>query len=660
MPRSSRVLSLFTVCTAVLVCQSGRSEPASETATKPQKHVRVLTVGNSFTENATRYLAEIAGAAGHKLTHKKLTIGGSSLELHAGKALAFEKNHRDPGATYTQGESLQQALQSQSWDFVTIQQLSIKSHNVETYRPYAKQLADIIHRYAPQATLLVHQTWAYRKDDPRFDESDESDESDVSANEPATQQAMYQGLSEAYRTITAELSARRIPVGDAFWIADNDSDHGYRVSADAGAQRLEFPSVPDQTYSLHVGFRWRENDGKQVLRMDGHHANVAGEYLGACVWFECLFGESPVGNGFIPDKLESEYAGFLQTVAHQAAQQGGDVVKGADRNPETLFDDPSPQQYTFQVRASEIDSRTKEYPEIGFIFGSDKKPADLEFASVDTRVAPQGKLAIWLMGHNQGLFERLNEYGIHAIGVSYARQWFGKLCQPRPADAYARGRIRLEAATGLDFSDELDLVPPDGAAERARQLVLWLSRENPQGNWSQFLTDDESRLRWDKVIVTGASHGSTTAARFAKYQRVDRVVMLCGPRDQDQDWQGLPSATPANRFFGFTHVLDGGWTGDHYCRSWELLGLQRFGPIVNVDENSFPYQNSRRLITAADVGGDPGRAHSSVSPGSRSPENAKGEKLFDPVWRYLFNQPVDVVGKATKEDPDCQRVHVEY
>ena len=76
--------------------------------------------------------------------------------------------------------------------------------------------------------------------------------------------------------------------------------------------------------------------------------------------------------------------------------------------------------------------------------------------------------------------------------------------------------------------------------------------------------------------------------------------MFCGPRDQYETWQGLPSATPANRYFAFSHVLDGGWTGGHYCRSWELLGLNQFGPIVNVDKAAPPYGDTRRLITDAD------------------------------------------------------------
>lgn len=623
------------LCSVVLSCHTARAESSSDDSPPQPKHVRILTVGNSFTHNATRYLDDIVLAAGHKLTQKMLSIGGSPLERHASMALAYEKDPADPSALYASDESLPQALQSENWDVVTIQQASIKSHDVETYRPYAAQLADIVHRYAPQAQLLVHQTWAYRKDDPRFSGTPKA------AGEPATQAAMYEGINHAYRTITAELSARRIPVGDAFWLADNDVDFGFQGSDDFDATQATYPELLDQTHSLHVGYRWLKRSGEQTLHMDGHHANLAGEYLGACVWFECLFGESSVGNAFVPDKLDPEYAAFLQSVAHRAVEQAEDALHGVAEQTVPAFDDPAAQRYELQVRASALDPRAAEYPEIGFVFGGDEKPADMQFASVDTRVDPQGRLTIWLMGHNAGLFERLNDYGIHAIGVSYARQWFGTLCQPAPSDAYARGRVRLEAATGLDFSDELDLQLPDGAAERTRQMLLWLSKENPQGKWEQFLADDGSRVRWDKVILSGASHGSTTAARFAQYQRVDRVVMLCGPRDQDQDWQGLPSATPANRFFGFTHVLDGGWTGHHYDRSWEMLGLQEFGPIVDIDTASPPYGKSRRLITAADVGGDAGRAHSSVTPGSSSPENAAGEKLFEPVWKYLYNQPVE-------------------
>jgi hypothetical protein len=189
--------------------------------------------------------------------------------------------------------------------------------------------------------------------------------------------------------------------------------------------------------------------------------------------------------------------------------------------------------------------------------------------------------------------------------------------------------------------------------ERAYQLVKWLAKQHPQGRWDYFLTDDGKGLRWDRVIVAGSSHGSTTAARFAKEVRVDRVVMFCGPRDQFETWQGLPSATPANRFFAFSHVLDGGWTGGHYCRSWELLGLHQFGPIVNVDRSKPPYENTRRLITDADIGNDPKRAHGSVTPGRSAPKDAAGQFLHEDVWRYLFTHPVETTGTPVPADPNC-------
>jgi hypothetical protein len=319
------------------------------------------------------------------------------------------------------------------------------------------------------------------------------------------------------------------------------------------------------------------------------------------------------------------------------------------------FNDPQPQRYELSARASQIDPRAKEHPEIDFVFNKQDKPADTERAMVDTRVRPQGKLVIWLMGYSGPLFDRVSSYGLHAIQVHYANGWFGKLSRlAPPGDEKYLGKIRLEAATGEDFSEAVSIPKSDGMQERAFQFVKWLADKNPQARWDYFLADEQKGLRWDRVIIAGSSHGSTTAARFAIQQRVDRVVMFCGPRDQQETWQALPSATPSNRFFGFSHVLDGGWTGDHYCRSWELLGLNQYGPIVNVDESKPPYGNSRRLITNADVNNDDRRAHSSVVPGNAAVKDAAGKFIHEDVWRYLFTQPVDRVGESVPRDPECR------
>lgn len=333
----------------------------------------------------------------------------------------------------------------------------------------------------------------------------------------------------------------------------------------------------------------------------------------------------------------------------------------ADEPLNIRFADTSPQRYQLSARASELDSRVQAHPEIGFLIDDDRgRPADMQQASVDTSVAPRGKLVIWLMSHNQGLFERWNSYGLHAIRVHYANKWFSICCQDKPVSPHCRGNIRLEAATGMDFSDEVDIPKPDGMMERAVVFVRWLATENPAGQWERFLTEDQSDLRWEHVIVSGSSHGSTTASRFAKFQRVSRVVALCGPRDQYQNWQSLPSATPANRFFGFSHVLDGGWTDDHYCRSWELLGLNNYGPIVNVDKEMPPFQNTRRLITDFDVNGDARRAHGAVQPGRSAWKDPQtGAFKHENVWRYLYTHPVDVTGQPQPRDPACLKIQTQ-
>ena len=302
------LLSLLVLTGLQAASLADDSTPAKSEA----KTVRLLTVGNSFSANATHYLSDLAKARGSVLIHQPIVVGGATLELHWGRAELHEKDPQDPAGLYGK-RSLKQELSSQPWDFVTIQQASIKSHDVATYRPFAKQLREYIKQHSPQAELLIHQTWAYRCDDPRFAVAKPK------AGEPATQAEMYRMLTDAYTTIADELGVRRIPVGDAFYLADTDPQWGYQPDQTYDLQQKEPTTLPNQTHSLHVGWRLtKEKSGSQKLTMDGHHANSAGEYLGACVWYEVLFGNSAVGNEFIPAGLEKDHAQFLQETAHKA------------------------------------------------------------------------------------------------------------------------------------------------------------------------------------------------------------------------------------------------------------------------------------------------------------------------------------------------------
>ena len=283
------------------------------------KTVRLLTIGNSFSANATHYLGDLAKAGGHTLIHNSLVIGGASFQVHADKAKLHEARPDDKAGLYTSGRGLQENLTMDKWEYVTIQQASIKSHDFATYQPHAGFLRDLISKHAPQAKLLIHQTWAYRVDDPRFSAKAPK------PGEPKTQEEMYRGLTAAYDKIAAELGGKVIPVGDALFMADTDANWGYQTDTSFDPKTAKQPNLPNQQHSLHVGWRWaKSKDGKKTtLTMDGHHANMAGEYLGACVWYEVLFRDSAVGNSYLPKGFDAAYARFCRRPHTRLCREGG-------------------------------------------------------------------------------------------------------------------------------------------------------------------------------------------------------------------------------------------------------------------------------------------------------------------------------------------------
>jgi len=294
-------MKAFALLAALLFCVSSFAGEA--------RTVKLLTIGNSFSANATHYLGDLAKAGGHTLIHQPLVIGGASFQVHAEKAQKHEADPKDKAGLYTSGRGLKENLELQKWDYVTIQQASIKSHDFATYQPYAGWLRDYITKHAPQARLLVHETWEYRKDDPRFSKPDDL----------KSQEEMYTGLRAAYDKIAAKFGARIIPTGDAFHLADTDPKWAYQTDTTFNPKAAKQPELPNQTHSLHVGWHWKkQKNGKTTLVMDGHHANMAGEYLGACVWYEVLFGESAVGNTFMPKGMDPTDARYLQETAHRA------------------------------------------------------------------------------------------------------------------------------------------------------------------------------------------------------------------------------------------------------------------------------------------------------------------------------------------------------
>jgi hypothetical protein len=273
--------------------------------------LRLFTVGNSFSNNATHYLPELAKAGGHELIIGKAAKGGGSLLQHWEAIEAWRANPDAPKAKIYGGKSLQEQLGSGTWDVITIQQYSLHSADVTTYRPYAQKLHDHLKTLQPGAEIVWHQTWAYRVDADKFAQI-------APGKNAASQREMYERSSAAYRLMATELGLRIIPTGDAFWRVNSDPAWAYRPDPTFDLRTAVRPALPMQTNSLHVGYRWSA-DGK--LGKDANHANAAGEYLGALVWYGFLFNESPEALACVPPGVTTEFAAHLRRVAWKVVQE---------------------------------------------------------------------------------------------------------------------------------------------------------------------------------------------------------------------------------------------------------------------------------------------------------------------------------------------------
>lgn len=216
--------------------------------------MNVLAIGNSFSENATVYLHQIARAAGVKLSVCNLYIGGCSLERHYRnmlgdhKAYSLRYNGQNTGFTV----SLSEALLNRKWDVITLQQASTVSFKPDSYDPYISELADYIRQCQPKAKLLIHQTWAYEQGSTKLTEFAGYD----------TTQAMFADVRAAYEQAAKTIQADgMIPSGELF------------------AKLTE--------------------QGVAGLYHDTFHASHGlGQYALALLWYRMLTGNSVTGNSF--------------------------------------------------------------------------------------------------------------------------------------------------------------------------------------------------------------------------------------------------------------------------------------------------------------------------------------------------------------------------
>ena len=226
------------------------------------KTIRVLAVGNSFTQDSFRYLQKIAEAGGVSLKAVNLYIGGCSLERHWNNIVSGARDYvyEVNGEPTDRMVSSNEILAEEPWDYIITQQASHDSGMPETYEPFAVNVVDFFRRQCPSAEVLLQETWAYERDSthdrfPRYH---------------CDQQEMYEKLRACYQNAAAKTGTRLIPSGDVI-----------------------------QTVRGRDPFRY-EADGMSLCR-DGFHMSFDyGRYLLGAVIFSFLTGKDIRENPFSP------------------------------------------------------------------------------------------------------------------------------------------------------------------------------------------------------------------------------------------------------------------------------------------------------------------------------------------------------------------------
>ncbi len=218
--------------------------------------IKILAIGNSFSNNALRYLYPMAASAGREIKTVNLFIPSCPLEIHwknmksGEQAYEYELN----GKSTERRCSIDEALAEENWDFITFQQASEFSGMPETYEPFLTELYRYVKQRVPDAAYCIHQTWAYAIDFKGLERYENN------------QELMYERLCDAYKQAAARINAERfIPSGDVI-----------------------------------QALRRSENFKNESFCSDGLHLDPYGCFAVAAVWYSVLLGGDITKNTFCP------------------------------------------------------------------------------------------------------------------------------------------------------------------------------------------------------------------------------------------------------------------------------------------------------------------------------------------------------------------------
>ena len=225
---------LVVLALCVSACGGKRKAPGL-----PQvKSIKILAIGNSFSVDAMEHLYGILKDVGYEeIVLGNLCIGGCDLSTHVSNfqsnksSYTYCLNTTGKWQTY-KGHKPLDALDSESWDVITLQQASRSSGVPKSYNPCLSSLVVLLRTHCPGARLAWHMTWAYQANATNS----------VFGVYKNNQMAMYNAISDAVQTAVMPTGyfSRLIPCGTAIqnmrtsFVGDHLTRDGYHLSFDKG------------------------------------------------------------------------------------------------------------------------------------------------------------------------------------------------------------------------------------------------------------------------------------------------------------------------------------------------------------------------------------------------------------------------------------------
>ena len=216
-----------------------------------KKSIKILAIGNSFSEDAMAYLWHILRAGGvEDVILGNLVIGGCPVSLHAdhiasGAPAYFYCKNTNGVWVWESEQTFSRGLLDEAWDIITLQQASHDSGLPETYARQGEVIDYVnAHKRNPDAVMYWHMTWAYQSDSdhwafPRYN-SDQATMYNAIVNAVQTQILSNPAYSGVIPSGVAIQSLRATPVGDTVtWDGFHMSEsHGRYAVALTWAQTI--------------------------------------------------------------------------------------------------------------------------------------------------------------------------------------------------------------------------------------------------------------------------------------------------------------------------------------------------------------------------------------------------------------------------------------